>query len=171
MAALCARLATAGRASLARGGSRAALATPARAAPAPAPYRRRDVATAAVTTADFEALSGADGAGDGACGFAAAALRLAATVLAGIPASVALDEVADREGQRVRPLTNAQTAEGVRLYVAHPCQVHAGEPAPVVILLHQARARAAASHRAQRSAARARAARPPLRAAVGQFIS
>jgi enterochelin esterase-like enzyme len=139
MAALCARLATAGRASLARGGFAAPLATPARAAPAPARCRRRDVATAAVTTADFEALSNADGAGDGSGGFAAAALRLAAGVLAGVPASVALDEVADREGQRVRALTNAQTAEGVRMHVSFPASVHAGEPAPVVILIHQAR--------------------------------
>ena len=140
MAALCARLATAGRASVARGGHCAAtLATPARSAPAPAPCRRRDVATAAVTTADFEALSSADGAGDGSGGLAATALRLAASVLAGIPASVALDEVADREGQRVRALTNAQTAEGVRMHVSFPASVHAGEPAPVVVLIHQAR--------------------------------
>ena len=160
MAALCARLATACRARIGvRGGSSAApLAPPAR-APAAAPCRRRDVATCAVTTAD--ALSGADGSG-GVGSLADAALQLAASVLAGIPASVALDEVADREGERVRALTNAQTAEGVRLYVAHPCQVHAGEPAPVVILLHQARSRAAASRRAQRSAARASAARPRL---------
>ena len=158
MAALCARIATAGRASLTRvRSSSAPLAAPAR------PCRRRDVATAAMTTADFDALSHADGGGEGGGGLAAAALRLAAAVLGGIPASVALDEVADREGQRVRALTNAQTAEGVRLYVAHPASVHAGEPAPVVILIHQARRVRQRNIAAQCSAARGRAARLRLR--------
>ena len=151
MAALCARLATACRARIGvRGGSSAApLAPPAR-APAAAPCRRRDVATCAVTTAD--ALSGADGSG-GVGSLADAALQLAASVLAGIPASVALDEVADREGQRVRALSNAQTADGVRLYVAHPVNVKAGEPAPVVVLIHQARPRAVQHALARRSSA------------------
>lgn len=69
----------------------------------------------------------------------------AAGILAGIPASVALDEVADQDGERVKSLTNAQTADGVRLHVSLPVSVHDGEPAPVVIVIHQARKRAAES--------------------------
>jgi hypothetical protein len=68
---------------------------------------------------------------------------------------VAVDELLDREGARVAALTNAETAQGVRLYVAHPATVLAGEPAPVVLLVHQVRPSSA--HSAQRG----RRQRPP----------
>ena len=139
MAALAARLAAQGARVTVPGGYRAA-------PPAPVSRRRSSHSAHALAPAEFsdgggDALgalaSGEQSASVGA--FATAALRLAAGVLAGIPASVALDEVADREGQRVRALTNAVTADGVRLYAAFPASVHSGEPAPIVVLVHQVR--------------------------------
>lgn len=56
--------------------------------------------------------------------------------------SVALDEYLDRDGERVRALTNAETSDGVRMYVASPEQPadDASEPPPArpaVIVVHQ----------------------------------
>jgi hypothetical protein len=122
--------------------------------PGPSAQHADDAADAAAAAA--AAAFDADAPPPGALG---AALRLAAGLVAGVPVSVGVDAMLDGEGARVQALTNAETAEGVRLYVAFPAQVLAGRPAPVVLLIHQARA-ACGGHNVTRRAERGRHARP-----------
>ena len=97
-----------------------------------------DGASADAASAAVAAAAGHEGPPPGALG---AAMQLAAGLAAGLPASVAVDALLDGEGERVKALTNAQTdcERAVRMHVAFPAQVLAGRPAPVVLLIHQAR--------------------------------
>jgi hypothetical protein len=45
---------------------------------------------------------------------------LLAGSVAAVMSTVAFDEFLDRDGQRVKDLTNCETSEGVRMYVAKP---------------------------------------------------
>ena len=82
----------------------------------------------------------------------AALVKLLAGSVAAVMSTVAFDEFLDRDGQRVRDLTNCETPEGVRMYVAEPpspspppppgiepatSNPGAGTGAPAVIVVHQ----------------------------------
>lgn len=67
--------------------------------------------------------------------FATTALTLAAA----LPASILVDDVLDRAIDRIGRVTNAQTENGTRMYVAQPASSERATPKgrPAVVLIHQ----------------------------------
>ena len=64
--------------------------------------------------------------------------QLVGGITALVSGSVALDGWLDRDGERVKSITNAETSEGVRMYVARPAESNGDSRAlPAVILVHQ----------------------------------
>lgn len=65
-------------------------------------------------------------------------VKLLSGAAASLAGTVAIDEWLDRHGDRVRKRTNAETSEGVRMYVAAPPSPSlGGAKRPAVILVHQ----------------------------------
>lgn len=53
-----------------------------------------------------------------------------------LPASIKIDEFLQNGRARIESLTNAETSDGVRVYVAHPDKA-LGAPLGVMLVIHQ----------------------------------